>query len=173
MLDDAVYRGSPARLTLGTAESVAQLVNMDWTAIRSGEFIPDYTSPQSGLTGNFPSQLVAGNYEESLDNFSGEGLLIVTGDLTVSSLRDYWYWRGIILVGGDARIEADTVNVFGTMISGLNYLAGDPPTGDPSVFGGDVDFLLRFDSCNIRKSLKSQKGFVPLVNTWMDNWATF
>ncbi len=170
-LDDAVYRGSPTRLTLGTPESVARLVNMDWTAIRSGEFIPDYTSPQSGLTGNFPSQLVAGNYTETLTNFSGEGLLIVTGDLRASA--GSWYWRGVILVGGAARIEADEVNIFGTLISGLNYLTGDPPTGDPSEFGGDNDFLLRFDSCNIRKSLKSLKGFIPLQNTWMDNWATF
>ena len=147
---------------------------MDWTAIRSGEFIPDYTSPQSGLTGNFPSQLVAGNYRytESLNNFSGEGLLIVTGNLWLPSSLASWYWRGIILVGGDARIEADTVNVIGTLISGLNYLPGDPPAGASRV-GGSADFLFRFDSCNIRKSLKSLKGFVPLVNTWMDNWATF
>ncbi len=172
-LDDAVYFGSPALLTLGTRESVAQLVNMDWKAIRLGELIPDYTSPQNGLTGNFPSQLVAGNYEESLNNFSGEGLLIVTGDLRVSSSRDSWYWRGVILVGGAAMIEAEEVNIFGTLISGLNYLTGDTPTGVANRFGASADFLLRFDSCNIRKSLKSQKGFVPLVNTWIDNWATF
>ena len=172
-LDDAVYFGSPALLTLGTRESVAQLVNMDWKAIRLGALIPDYTSPQNGLTGNFPSQLVAGNYEELLNVFSGEGLLIVTGDLTVRRERDSWKWRGVILVGGRARIEAKEVSIFGILISGLNYLTGDSPTGVPSRFRGDVDFLLRFDSCNIRKSLKSQKGFVPLVNTWMDNWATF
>ena len=172
-LDDAVFRGSPALLELGTWESVAQLVNIDWEAIRAGGFIPDYTSPQNGLTGDFPSQLVAGNYTETRNNFSGEGLLIVTGDLTVSSSRDYWYWRGVILVGGEASIEADHVYIYGTIISGLNYLTGDSPTNDDSDFKGDHEFRLRFDSCNIRKSLRFLRGFVPLKNTWIDNWATF
>jgi hypothetical protein len=175
-LDDADFSGEPdpdGFLELGARESVAQLVNIDWEAIRAGEFIPDYTSPQNGLTGDFPSQLVDGNYTETRDNFSGEGLLIVTGDLTVSSSRVYWYWRGVILVGGEASIEADEVYIFGTLISGLNYLTGDTPTNDDSDFRGDDGFLLRFDSCNIRKSLGSMKGFVPLENTWIDNWATF
>ena len=171
-LHHAEFNGSPALLELGTRESVAQLVNIDWEAIRAGGFIPDYTSPQNGLTGDFPSQLVAGNYTESLNNFSGEGLLIVTGDLTVSSSKDYWYWRGVILVGGEASIEADHVYIYGTIISGLNYLTGDTPDDD-SDFRGDHEFVLRFDSCYIRKSLRSLKGFIPLENTWIDNWATF
>ena len=172
-LDDADFTGSPDSLELGTRESVAQLVNIDWEAIRAGEFIAEYTSPQNGLTGDFPSQLVAGNYTESRDNFSGEGLLIVTGDLTVDDDKDYWYWRGVILVGGEASIEADHVYIFGTIISGLNYLTGDSPTDDDSDFKGDHEFRLRFDSCNIRKSLRFLRGFVPLKNTWIDNWATF
>ena len=172
-LGDAVFNGSPDKLELGERESVAQLVNIDWEAIRAGEFIPDYTSPQNGLPGDFPSQLVDGNYTESRDNFSGEGLLIVTGDLTVSSSKDYWYWRGVILVGGEASIEADHVYIYGTIISGLNYLTGDTPTNDDSDFRGDHEFRLRFDSCNIRKSLRFLRGFVPLENTWIDNWATF
>ncbi len=172
-LDDADFTGSPDSLELGTPESVAQLVNIDWEAIRAGEFIPKYTSPQNGLTGDFPSQLVDGNYTESRNNFSGEGLLIVTGDLTVSSSKDYWYWRGVILVGREASIEAAHVYIFGTIISGLNYLTGDSPRGDDSDFRGDHEFRLRFDSCNIRQSLRFLKGFVPLENTWIDNWATF
>ncbi len=172
-LSFATYLGAPERQESGTPESVAQLVNIDWEAIRSGEFIPDYTSPQYGLTGDFPSQLVAGSYTESGNNFSGEGLLIVTGDLTVSSSRDYWYWRGVILVGGEASIEADEVKIFGTLISGLNYLTGDTPTNDDSDFRGDHEFRLRFNSCNIRKSLTFMQGFVPLVNTWVDNWSTY
>ncbi len=172
-LDDADILGSPPLLELGTMESVAQLVNIDWEAIRSGKFIPDYTSPQNGLTGDFPSQLVAGNYSESLDRFEGEGLLIVTGDLEVVEDRDRWYWRGVILVGGEASIEADHVRINGTIISGLNYLTGDTPTNDDSDFKGDHEFRLRFDSCNIRKSLRFMRGFVPLENTWIDNWATF
>ena len=172
-LDDAEFRGSPALLELGTQESVAQLVNIDWEAIRAGGFIPDYTSPQNGLTGDFPSQLVAGNYSESIDHFEGEGLLIVTGDLEVVKDRDHWSWRGVILVGGEASIEADHVYINGTIISGLNYLTGDSPTDDDSDFAGDHEFLLHFDSCNIRQSLRFLRGFVPLKNTWIDNWATF
>ncbi|MFB3112463.1 MAG: hypothetical protein ACE10G_10555, partial [Gemmatimonadales bacterium] len=103
----------------------------------------------------------------------GEGLLIVTGDLVVTSSRDDWRWRGVILVGGAAEIEADHVYIYGTIISGLNYLTGDSPTNDDSDFKGDHEFRLRFDSCNIRKSLRFMRGFVPLENTWIDNWATF
>jgi hypothetical protein len=172
-LNWAKYFGSPARQELGDRESVAQLVNIDWEAIRAGEFIPEHTSPQNGLTGDFPSQLVAGNYSESMDHFEGEGLLIVTGDLEVVEDRDYWSWRGVILVGGEASIEAAHVYIYGTIISGLNYLTGDSPTDDDSDFKGEHEFLLRFDSCNIRKSLRFLRGFVPLENTWIDNWATF
>ncbi len=172
-LQRAIFLGTPSLQALDTRESVARLVNIDWEAIRAGRVIHEYTSPQNGLTGDFPSQFVAGNYTEWPDNFSGEGLLIVTGNLEVHSNRDYWYWRGVILVGGAAEIEADEVLIEGTVMSGLNYLTGDSPTNDDSDFRGDDSFLLRFDSCNIRKSLRSVKGFSPLENTWMDNWATF
>ncbi len=103
-LSFATYLGAPERQESGTPESVAQLVSIDWEAIRSGEFIPDYTFPQYGLTGDFPSQVVAGNYLETLQHFEGEGLLIVTGDLRASASPGSWYWRGVILVGGAARI---------------------------------------------------------------------
>ncbi len=170
-LGRAIYDGAPVRLRLGTRQSVARLVNIDWAAIRSGEFVPDYTSPQYGQTGNFPSQLVAGNYYESTEHFEGEGLLIVTGNLTVSDSREYWSWRGVILVGGWARFEPDTTYIYGRVITGLNYLTGGTP--DDTNIGATQLARIRFDSCNIRKSLKSLKGFVPLVNTWVDNWATF
>ncbi len=170
-LGRAIYRGAPARQELGTRQSVARLVNIDWAAIRSGEFVPDYTSPQYGQTGNFPSQLVDGNYWESIEHFEGEGLLIVTGNLRVSSSREYWYWGGVILVGGDAEFRADTTYIYGRVITGLNYLTGGT-AGDTEV-EATQSADIRFDSCNIRKSLKSLNGFVPLVNTWVDNWATF
>ncbi len=170
-LDDARFNGSPDTLQLGTRQSVAQLVNIDWAAIRSGAFIPDYTSPQNGLTGDFPSQLVAGNYYESNDHFEGEGLLIVTGNLRVSDSRDHWYWRGVILVGGDAEFESDTTYIYGRVITGLNFLTGGSP-GDTEIEATQLADI-RFDSCNIRKSLRSLQGFVPLQNTWIDNWATF
>ena len=165
--------GAPALLKSGTRASVAQLVNIDWAAIRSGEFIPDYTSPQNGLTGDFPSQLVAGNYSESNDHFEGEGLLIVTGDLRISTSREHWSWRGVILVGGQANFESDTTYIYGRVITGLNYLTGDSPTNNDTDVEATQLARIRFDSCNIRKSLKSLKGFVPLVNTWVDNWSTF
>ncbi len=170
-LGRAIYHGAPERLRSGTRQSVARLVNIDWEAIRSGEFIPDYTSPQYGLTGNFPSQLVDGNYSESLEHFEGEGLLIVTGNLKVSSSREYWYWRGVILVGGEAKFESDTTYIYGRVITGLNYLTGSTP-GDTEIKATQLADI-RFDSCNIRKSLRSLQGFVPLQNTWIDNWATF
>ncbi len=167
------YYGAPGRQQSGTKESVAQLVNIDWEAIRSGEFVPDYTSPQYGLTGDFPSQLVDGNYSESMEHFEGEGLLIVTGDLSVSPAREHWYWRGVILVGGEAKFESDTTYIYGRVITGLNYLTGDAPTNDDTDVAATRLARIRFDSCNIRKSLKSLNGFVPLVNTWVDNWSTF
>ena len=170
-LGRAIYHGAPERLRSGTRQSVAQLVNIDWAAIRSGEFIPDYTSPQNGLTGDFPSQLVDGNYYESLKHFEGEGLLIVTGNLRVSDSRDYWYWRGVILVGGEARFESDTTYIYGRVITGLNYLTGGTPD-DTNVRATQLA-RIRFDSCNIRKSLAFMQGFVPLENTWVDNWSTY
>ncbi len=129
--------------------------------------------PLTSTTGDFPSQLVAGDYLETIPHFEGEGLLIVTGNLRVSSSRDHWYWRGVILVGGDAEFEADTTYIYGRVITGLNYLTGDLPTNNDTDIEATQVADIRFDSCNIRKSLGFLKGFVPLENTWVDNWATF
>ncbi len=74
-------------------------------------------------------------------------------------------------MGGYAEFKSDTTYIYGRVITGLNYLTGGTP--DPTEVGVTQLADIRFDSCNIRKSLKSLNGFVPLVNTWVDNWATF
>ncbi len=64
----------------------------------------------------------------------------------------------------------------GAVITGLNnLLAGPPPdiTELEAPSSANDEILLQFSSCNIQQALGSEKGFIPIENTWIDNWATF
>jgi len=166
--------GPPTQL--GTPLSVADLTGIEWDSVVSGAYQAQYNSFQDG-DDTYPSQLIDGNYAigSGWSSLRGTGILIVTGNLTISGFR--WQFRGIILVGGQLTISVDwRSQIEGVVITGLNSLQGPPPPRT-QLMGPSLAFLsenrVQFNSCNIQRALGSEKGFIPIENTWMDNWATF
>lgn len=164
--DFSTLSGSPQIDAGGGGSAVANDTGVDWAGITGGQFEADYPAFQSwDLT--YPSMLVTGDLD--LSDEGGYGLLIVTGDLRV---RDTFFsWRGVVLVGGRFRPDADSVIVRGTIATGLNEAIGiDPPK---TTIGGQSGHLFSYWDCEIKNALGSLIGFVPIQNAWIDNWATY
>ena len=170
----ATISGSPAETFQGTNLAVAQETGVDWETIVNGGFDPDFTAPVNGNTTTYPSQMVTGNYSSTASSFVGQGLLIVTGDLNIrNDQTQSFVWNGIILVGGRMRMDAANAEIYGTVILGLNALVGIPSNRSDIGGGPVVAELIQYHACSIRKTLESWTGFVPLGNTWVDNWKTY
>ena len=141
-------------------------LGIDWAAVIGGGFDPDYAS-LTNLT-SWSSYLLAG--DTTLTDLTGNGLLIVSGDLTTDGL--YFNWQGVLLVGGTVTFDADTTYARGAVISGLNHQTGpNPSPGDWGVAGTHID--IRYNSCHVLSAFTSLTGFAPIENAWMDNWATY
>lgn len=159
----------------GTPLSVADLTGIEWNSVVSGAYKARYNSLQDG-DNTYPSQLVDGDYAigSTGSSLSGTGILIVTGDLDI--LGSDWTWKGIILVGGRMWISTDQGGqIEGAVITGLNHLlAGPPPDNLTQLEAPETgEMRLQFSSCYIQQALGSERGFIPIENTWIDNWATF
>ncbi len=158
----------------GTPLSVAGLTGIEWNSVVSGAYQARYNSLQDG-DDTYPSQLVDDDYAigSGGSSLSGTGILIVTGDLTISGL--FWQFQGIILVGGRMSITTTQGGrIEGAVITGLNHLlAGPPPDRTQLDAPSSGEMRLQFSSCYIQQALGSERGFVPIENTWIDNWATF
>lgn len=164
--DPGGVSGSPAWSVGGTPSAVATQTDIDWIEVTGGAFLPDYTSLINLDT--WSSYLITG--DATLNNTSGSGLLVVTGDLFVTGVGSSWH--GVILVGGDIHFDG-TVNDFrGAVISGLNYLGGPVPDG--GVWGPNGSTTrIWYHSCYLDSSLTAISGFAPIQNAWIDNWATY
>lgn len=174
-LDVTAETVTPDPMQLGTPFSVADLTGIEWNSVVSGAYKARYNSLQDG-DNTYPSQLVDGDYAigSTGSSLSGTGILIVTGDLTISG--SLWTWKGIILVGGSMSITATQGGrIEGAVITGLNHLlAGPPPDSLTQLDAPDSgEMRLQFSSCYIQQALGSERGFIPIENTWIDNWATF
>ncbi len=59
----------------------------------------------------------------------------------------------------------------------LNSLQGPPSLRtqlmDRRFAFANPENRVQFSSCYIQQALGSEKGFIPIENTWIDNWATF
>lgn len=169
-LDNATWIGSPARQTANSSYDVATLTDIDWTAIDGDQFDPDYTTLVATLS-DFPTILLDGDYTVSTSSVDGQGLLMVTGRLSIPSSVSSWRWRGIVLVGRHLYIRSANVRFEGTVMTGLDYLwASSIPDSE---YGNDnASQVIRFDynSCAIRQTLESLSGFIVHNNAWVDNW---
>jgi hypothetical protein len=157
----------------GTAYFWADSAGIQWDSILAGTYQPNHTSFQSA-DWSFSSQLVNGDLALGGWLNYGTGILMVTGDLTITSSQ-FYFW-GIVLVGGELMISTRYGSgIYGTVITGLNHLTSGPAPlrtqlTKPQSSG---TLILRFSSCYIQRALSSEKGFIPIENTWIDNWATF
>ena len=159
--------GTPATKVDGTWSQVAAEVGIDWYATMNGGFQPDYDAVKPGDT-TFASYLLRDNV--FLWNTTGTGLLIVTGELDTEG--SYFAWDGIILVGGEFDPDADSTIVHGMVVSGLNkQLGGVVSKNDFNEVADDI--YVYYDSCNIGRTMERFRGFMPVQNAWVDNWATY
>jgi hypothetical protein len=96
---------------------------------------------------------------------SGQGMLIVTGHLTVSGSTT---WRGVLLVGGDITSNGNN-GISGATVSGLNVKLG---TYVPSSTANGTKSY-QYNSCEVAKATTTAGALVTLRNTWVDNWVEY
>ncbi|MBI3982658.1 MAG: hypothetical protein HY337_07080 [Gemmatimonadetes bacterium] len=163
------YSGSPATTISGSGDQVADTTGVQWATMIGGGFVPDYTSMQTGLW-NWGSHMVQGN--ATLSSAWGTGLLVVAGDLTTAG--SYAYWYGIVLVGGQIIFNSGHTHFNGIVISGLReQLTGTPPPRGDIGGVGSRQYHLDYWSCYVTNTLDRLKGFVPVRNASVDNWASY
>lgn len=172
----------PGSNAAGTANAE---VEIDWESILAGTLLtPDFNINRSvsPATGSFPSSYanwpvvrVTGNLTNG-DNFSGQGVLIVTGNADFSNIT----WNGIVLVGGQVALSGSATRVRGTIITGLNMKISPlsdypflPQTYPSESAVGNGNFLVRYNSCNIAQALNRLGGWQRIANAWADNWPTY
>ncbi len=163
------YQGNPAFIQEGPNEGpvVAAQTAINWAGAMGGGLTPDYTSFQN-FDFTYPIQRITGNLNLSVAS-SGSGLLLVTGDLTISA---FFFFQGIILVGGAIDFDPGSwVVIRGLVVSGLNEQLGINP--QRSQFG-DGDYLeIQYASCYVRLALAPLTGLAPVRNAWLDTWASY
>lgn len=162
---DSTY-GSPALNIGGAWWDVADETHIDWPAIVSGAFVADHETAIFDDT-TYSSYFLDGNVY--LENVTGKGLLIVTGELDTEG--SYFVWEGVVLVGGQFDPDADSSVIRGMLVSGLNKTLGESVAPNEFYESGDRVFI-SYGSCDIDQTLDEMRGFIPMENTWMDNWAT-
>ena len=168
----------PDPLVGGTGHDVAIETNIDWVALFSGGFTPDYAlaGPTARMDGTYSSQLITGN--ATLGGglvTTGTGLLIVTGDLTIQSSfsTPTTTWNGVILVGGVIDFKATTTKINGMAISGLDKQLPEGAVPPENFGGSNLTLNIWHNSCFIQQSLQHLTGFAPITNGWVDIWATY
>jgi hypothetical protein len=147
---------------------VAAETGIDWNAIETGEVEADYTNVINGDT-TFATYILDGA-AVTLTDITGTGLLIVLNKLDTQGAR--FEWDGVVLIGDDFDPEADTTIVRGLIVTGLDRIIG-APVADNGFDDLDDNIYLYYDSCNIARSLTRFRGFDPVRNAWIDNWATY
>jgi hypothetical protein len=166
------YSGKVVEVGNPPIDSVApDSVAIDWNAIVNLNAItPTITIPG----GSFPSAaqfadttfypIIRINGDYSIPT-SGQGMLIVTGNLTISGSTT---WKGVLLVGGDITSNGNN-GVQGATVSGLNVKLG---TYVPvSTANGTKSY--NYNSCEVAKSTMSSGALVTMRNTWVDNWVEY
>jgi Tfp pilus assembly protein PilX len=172
------YSGNTSGVTGDPAiDSVtSDSVHIDWNsiinlnAISPSVVIPGGSFPtatQFADTSFYPIIRVNGDFALPT---SGQGMLIVTGNLTLNGNVS---WKGVMLVGGV--IKSNGVNggqddgVQGAVVSGLNVKLGQ--FVDKSLAEGTKAYS--FNSCEVAKANKPAGALVTLRNTWVDNWVEY
>ncbi|MFQ5703266.1 MAG: hypothetical protein ACE5HT_04515 [Gemmatimonadales bacterium] len=165
--DFGIINGSPPIDAAGGGSAVADDTGINWAGIVAGQFEADYSTVRL-WDGTYPSMLITGDL--ILNDAGGYGLLIVTGDLTLTGT--FFSWRGVVLVGGELTANTWFTIVRGTTVTGLNEALGmNPPVGQ--LGGGSGAHYFEYFDCEIKNALGSLIGFVPIENAWFDNWATY
>jgi hypothetical protein len=166
------YSGKVVEVGNPPIDSVApDSVAIDWNGIvNQGAITPTITIPGGSFptaamfadTTYYPIIRINGNFSIPT---SGHGMLIVTGNLTISGSTT---WSGVMLVGGDITSNGNN-GVQGATVSGLNVKLG---TYVPSSTANGTK-QYNYNSCEVAKSNMSSGALVTLRNTWVDNWVEY
>jgi hypothetical protein len=165
------YTGKTVAVGDPPVDSVApDSVAIDWNAIVNQNSItatitiPGGSWPTVQLqdTSYYPIIRINGDY--SLPS-SGQGMLIVTGNLTISGSTT---WKGVLLVGGDITSNGNN-GIQGATVSGLNVKLG---TYVPSSTANGTK-QYNYNSCEVAKATTTMGALVTLRNTWVDNWVEY
>ncbi len=151
---------------ISAGATVDTATHIDWRALIGGGFAADYISAVANDT-TFSSQYYSSTGTTTLSNFRGTGLLIVAGTLNFTGVSR---WSGIVLVGNQITYgvtTSDSTTIQGMVVQGLNN------PGTSGVIGTQMKLRIRYNSCNVRKTLARLTGFAPITNGWVDNWATY
>jgi hypothetical protein len=160
--DDPSYIG-----TGGATGTAKEEVDIDWAGIVAGTYLPaNYLHPAWPNAAQFLNwPVVRANGDLTLPG-SGKGILIVTGNLTMSGSDQ---WEGLVLVGGTVTSNGNN-SVYGAMVSGLNVKLGMvvPPS---AIANGNKTF--QYDSCNLLRALGQQGSIQRVRNGWTDTWSSY
>ena len=169
--DPNVINGNPdnAPLPLGTggpAGSAKDQVAIDWAGILAGTVLPaDFVYPAwPDATQMLKWPVVRVNGDLTLPN-DGNGILIVTGNLTINGSRS---WQGVVLVGGTVTSNGSNA-IRGAVVSGLNVKTGS--VVPPSQANGNKHF--RYDSCALARALGHVGSLQRVRNGWTDTWSSY
>jgi hypothetical protein len=159
--------------TPGPAGSAVTEVDIDWAGIIAGTYLPPayvwpaWPAPGSPGMADWPVIRVNNTAGPEFDlPGDGKGILIVTGNLTLSGSE---HWDGLILVGGKLTSNGNN-DVFGGIISGLNVKLGMvvPPA---DVAHGMKTY--QYDSCNLARALGRIGSIQRVRNGWTDTWSSY
>jgi hypothetical protein len=165
------YTGKTVAVGDPPVDSVApDSVAIDWNGIVNlGSITPTITIPGGSWptaalqdTSYYPIIRINGDY--TLPS-SGQGMLIVTGNLTISGSTT---WKGVLLVGGDITSNGNN-GIQGATVSGLNVKLG---TYVPSSTANGTK-QYNYNSCEVAKATTTMGALVTLRNTWVDNWVEY
>ncbi len=141
-------------------------IGINWPAVTGGAFVPDYTSLVD--LSSWSSYLIPGPV--SLINISGTGLLVIDGNVDFEG--SVFEWQGVVLVGGDADIEADTVRIEGALVTGMRIQTGSPVQTNRWGASG-THLQVTYNSCYVNNAFAALTGFATIPGGWMDNWASY
>ena len=165
------YTGKTVAIGDPPVDSVApDSVAIDWNGIVNlGAITPTITIPGGSWptaaladTNYYPIIRINGDF--TLPS-SGQGMLIVTGNLTISGSTK---WKGVLLVGGDITSNGNN-GIEGATVSGLNVKLG---TYVPSSTANGTK-QYNYNSCSVAKATTTMGALVTLRNTWVDNWVEY
>jgi hypothetical protein len=171
-LNDGTY--TPVPIRSGNGDAVADTTGINWAAIVNGDFLADESTLITGQWAN-KSYLVRGNATLAAGTW-GQGLLIVTGDLTTTGGGGQWArWYGVILVGGRIMFNANRTEFRGMVVSGLNEQLGGapPPAGTIGGGGGSARYHVFYCADDVNDVIAPLTGLAPIRNAWVDNWASY
>jgi hypothetical protein len=158
--------------TSGTYGTAKDEVHVDWAGIVAGTAItPDVTLPggswpTSADMNDWPVIFANGNLSLNGGTTDSKGILIVTGNLTLSGSYRH---EGIVLAGGTFTSNGNN-QVHGAIITALNVKLGQS-VGQTAVGNGNKTF--QYNSCNISNALNALGSLQPIRNGWSDNYPSY